>query len=217
MISVLCAFRAPPGSWRDTLRATVEAMWSELDVEFVYGSDGRNYDEPFNAAAALNAARAEAKGDMLLAVGCDLIPPSADDIRQLEADLQTWPWAVLYENTRELSQAATQAVIDGAPVPGPSADDFVSPTCTGIHAMRTEVWDRAGGYDERFDGWGFEDTAMRLVLSTFYRNRPGRGTAVTLWHPRPTDQWSKAGRNDALFRRYQGAVDRGRLQLGVRP
>ena len=42
----------------------------------------------------------------------------------------------------------------------------------GVVLMPRVVWDRIGGYDERFEGWGFEDAAM-LRAAGEYDRLPG--------------------------------------------
>lgn len=61
----------------------------------------------------------------------------------------------------------------------------------GAYVMRKQVWQRLGGMDEGFTGWGGEDDAFTLhaqrelgpILAV-------RGTAYHLWHPTPGRQTS---------------------------
>jgi hypothetical protein len=42
-----------------------------------------------------------------------------------------------------------------------------------------DVWDRVGGYDERFEGWGFEDAAFLIAAGEFDRLS---GPLYHFWH-----------------------------------
>lgn len=74
--------------------------------------------------------------------------------------------------------------------------------------MSRDFFERCGGYDERFRGWGYEDDAFRDVAITFGGEpwRPSRGFLTHFWHPEPNEltwdqpniQW-----NEALHREYK--------------
>lgn len=222
MISILIPFRAPAGSWRDLLRAATAKMWAERGIEPVYGTDGRRTGHPWCAAAAFNDARRRATGDVLLVMGCDHVPPPRAQLDALDAELQTRPWAKLFEATRELSEQTTLSVLDGMPVPpDPLPDEKPMDSCLGIMALRADVWDRLRGFDERFEGWGYEDTALQLELRTHYPQgrAEGVGYVTSLWHPRPADPWADpyTARNAERYGRYERLVELGRLRPGRRP
>lgn len=222
MISVLIPFRAPEGSWRDLLRRTTAKMWAGIGIEPVYGTDGRRDGQPWNCAAALNDARRRATADVLLTIGCDHVPPPLAQLEALDAELQTKPWAKVFEATRELSEQTTLSVIDGMPVPpDPLPDEAPMDASFGVIAIRVEVWDALGGYDEKFEHWGYEDTAVLLELRThFPEGRPeGAGYITSLWHPRPDDPWSlpTTNRNGNRYRHYEHLASLGKLRLGRRP
>lgn len=221
-LSVLIPFRAPEGSWRAALRETTARMWAEIGIEPVYGTDGRREGEPWCAAAAFNDARRRARGDVLAVFGCDHVPPRREFLDDLEAELQTRPWVKVFEATRELTEETTRAVMAGAPVPdAPEPGERPMDSCFGIVAMRAEVWDRLRGYDEKFEGWGYEDTALLLELRTHYPHgrQDGRGHVVSLWHPRYDDPWAlpQTELNRQRYARYEHALSKGRLRPGRRP
>jgi hypothetical protein len=54
----------------------------------------------------------------------------------------------------------------------------------GLLVVSRTAWERVGGYDETFVGWGHEDTHLntRLLLESYWDRIPGM--AWHLWHPR---------------------------------
>lgn len=60
----------------------------------------------------------------------------------------------------------------------------------GLTIVPRAVWDRVGGFDERFIGWGYEDAAFLIAAGEFDRLS---GPAYHFWHPdsstEPTEPW----------------------------
>lgn len=89
--------------------------------------------------------------------------------------------------------------------------------CGGIFVIRADAYQRVGGFDERFLGWGGEDDAMAIKLKAFVPNTTihGRQVAYHLHHPsaRPGFLWFNRGyrANLRLLRQYR-AMSRAQLQ-----
>lgn len=150
-------------------------------------------DGPFSKAAACNAgygvsstaAIALVDADTLVDrgpfLGCvDRVVDGVDVIR---------PFGQLVELDREASRRVHDGVdpsdLDLGDTP-PGRDGETIPICGGIVILRSDAFERAGGMDETFLGWGGEDDALSTALL-----RTGSdcrilsaGRAYHLWHPR---------------------------------
>lgn len=78
----------------------------------------------------------------------------------------------------------------------------------GIWVIRKELWWRAGGMDQRFRGWGYEDNAFYVASETM--NGPTKripGKIHHLHHPRPVGftQTQEYFYNRRLFQSYEKA------------
>jgi hypothetical protein len=168
------------------------------------GADQRHV---FSVARALNDAAERATGDHFLLFGADHVP----DARAIEwacHALRGYSYARIYDRVAYATEAATRLILHGTVLPLEAADWHVHPApCPGVLGVRRAAFEAAGGLDERYEGWGYEDTAF---LDTLARTAAGgvRGTLGPsgyvlreLWHdPGGRDL---EGRNAALYREGQ--------------
>lgn len=79
-----------------------------------------------------------------------------------------------------------------------------APTNGGALAISRVAWERVGGYDPRFTGWGHEDAAFYLATSTLLGD-PIRlpGVMSEINHPKTGRARPEA--DAALYRRYKAA------------
>lgn len=201
-ISVLIPYRGD-GAQRDRLWAHCRKLWDALPVELVIGEESGI--GPFSAAAAFNDAAHKATGDMYILYGADQIP-DWDRIQWAVEQLTTHKWCALYANTAGYDETSTNAILNGAS-PNSVPLGASVPFCTAIIGIRADAWIP---YDERFTGWGVEDSAWRLALETLYGPTPEpTGTLRCLYHPpAPRDQFEQ---NCALMGEYMEAANNGTM------
>ncbi|MGH3584747.1 MAG: glycosyltransferase family 2 protein [Pseudonocardia sp.] len=85
---------------------------------------------------------------------------------------------------RGLSQAGTAAYLGGVQA-AHCATDWAHEWATGgVLVIQPTAWWAAGGMDEAFTGWGFEDTAFRTAADALLGPTvKHEGTITHLWHP----------------------------------
>lgn len=159
---------------------------------------------PFSRATAINRAAAaeEAKdAEVLVIADADIIP----DLRPLEEaigraqEIPHFGLHVPYNCVRHLSKHFTETCIY-------SESDFfrrkftefafhtthTSTSFGGVNVVSRQSFERVGGFDERFVGWGGEDDAFKHSLEVAVgKTHVIPGCITHLWHPttsRETDQ-----------------------------
>jgi hypothetical protein len=108
------------------------------------------------------------------------------------ASHDTQPWVIPYgeKSYYNLNSEASDIILD-CPVsilltrPEEGDYDHELTSWAGLLVMTREAFDNAGGYDERFVGWGWEDNAFQLTMD----RKNGKHVriddfAVHLWHER---------------------------------
>lgn len=201
--SILVPFKGDGGQ-RDRLWDHCRALWDALPYEVCVGHD--DSDGPFNISRAFNDARSMATGDKFVIYGADQLPDRARIEWAIEV-LDTQAWIGIFAQTGHYDHEATEAILAGAN-PDTLPVSAVTPFCIAIIAIRADCW---VPFDERFQGWGSEDTAWRTALESLYGPpRQASGTLRCLHHePAPRDN---AEANYALLREYQHARDAGTMR-----
>lgn len=188
MISVLVPWRTDHGP-RQRAWDYLRPLWEATGHEIVVGVDDGH--GPFNKSRALNRAFAASTGDVVVCMDADGLPP----LPEFDPSL---PWQPLYDHTQYLSREASDEVYSGTD-PWAVTPERTFPMCTSILAIRRDAWP---GMDERFEGWGLEDTALRVTLTRLHGpapEPPKRGFRC-LWHPEAFGDHPEATeRNRLLF------------------
>lgn len=201
--SVLLSYREDSEERRRNYEYVV-SRWEDLGVEVITGR--MNESGPFQMAKMLNRAFLASTGDNVVIYGVDHLPPDAQFLRGVEYHLHAHPWMPLYGKTLELDPGPSVGVRTGLVRPSTELSGALIGQCTGVIAVTREAWKAIGGADERFVGWGYEDTAYRLSLTKIYGNpwRQPTTTLIGLYHPPQPRQGSN---NKALFEEYENAPD----------
>lgn len=218
MIDILMPYR-PATPQRVRLFNAMRIAWGAVDfpVTVCVGRDGdQRSPYPFNLARAANQAFWQSTADIVILHGADHIPPSPQKLSWVVEQLDVHPWVPLYAGTRALGEMETERVLTDVhemrlPL-NPQVYHPVTrmPHCTGIMAFRREAWTTLRGMDERFEGWGCEDTALRLAAEGVFGPPPlPGGDLTTLHHARASRDRFNA--NAGILASYITAHATGRM------
>jgi hypothetical protein len=88
------------------------------------------------------------------------------------------------------------------------AHELVIGACSGVYVTTPRTWERHGGQDERFRGWGFEDAAWYLAHDTLLGAPPVRhvGSVYALHHPAEARAGANYEANVARMEGYRTAA-----------
>lgn len=205
-VTVVVPWR-PDGRHRDAAWSWVSARWRDAfpGWQLLQGAAPAG---PWCKAAAVADALPDAAGEVLVVadadVWCDGVQAAVDAVASGAG------WAVPHLRVHRLTEAATTAVLDGAPLEDrlPLAQrPYTGFAGGGMTVLPRAVYDEVP-LDPRFAGWGQEDEAWALAL-TCLAGDPWRGSAPLwhLWHPpqdRQSRRWGSPASQD-LWRRYHAA------------
>jgi len=189
-VSVIIPYRESD-EWRARSRHYVTVA-----LALTFGLDGSEPEviqaddphESFNRGRAINAGVEQSSGDVLVFADADLwIPPQA--LRYALTVVNEYGMVVPFDNLIGLGPEATEMVYAGADpsqvwAAGHVELDWRRRSVGGCNVLRRDVFETVGGFDERFAGWGSEDSAFEAAVSTLGGPVgwvPAR--AVHLYHP----------------------------------
>jgi len=77
--------------------------------------------------------------------------------------------------------------------------------CSGINIFTPLAWELIGGGDEKFNGWGYEDTAMNyahnIIHGSYYISHVGK--TIKTWHDLQSRDDVNAQNNKLLYNFYE--------------
>lgn len=227
--TVVLVPRRSDGGWRDQLWAHCRPLWDARGWSIYEGHHGAD-EGKFNRSAAINrAAHAAGEWDQAFIIDGDVI---AGDDQIHEALDRTRRWGVLtfaYAAYWTLTKRATTQLISRGRLDGDwhKQATFVAVNMSSsIECVPRTLWDEVGGFDETFDGWGWEDVAFMFACAAMRGGRFDRtaGEVWHLWHPHSTTDRNRevADANEArcqpyIDARYDREAMRAVLAMPGRP
>lgn len=180
---ILVPRRADNGH-RDRLWLFCKEYWSGLGYP-IY--EGDHLEGPFNRSAGVNlAARLAGDWDTALVIDADVIV----DLHNVEQGIvlaeHTGRQVFPFRDYRALNNAGALKVMEGFKGGWmPYVKQTFRDNRSACFAIPRTCWDRIGGFDERFVGWGYEDVAFSYATSAAAGNYLRlSGDLWHLWHPK---------------------------------
>lgn len=169
---------------RDRLWTFAHHHWSQLfpTWEIVEGFHDQG---PFNRSAAINAAaRTAGDWDVAVIIDADVLADRDPVIAAVELAAATGRMVLGYHERISLNPHGTTKVMAGftGGWKGPSmvAREHLD-SCSSCVVVRRDLFDAAGGFDEAFVGWGWEDVCARITFETL-SGQPMVKIAGSLFH-----------------------------------
>jgi glycosyltransferase involved in cell wall biosynthesis len=204
-ISILIPFRANVNQIQ-RLRNVIwlKRYWKAQlpSAEIIIGKDSQT-DRPFSKSVAVNNAASKAKGDIFVIVDADgfidadSVIYCANEIRAAEKKGKAL-WFVPYRMFYRMTEAASTKLLAsdpanpckfGQPLESQHILGDTDPAYGHWYGAMIQICSRkafytVGGWDERFVGWGGEDSAAMRAMDTLYglhKTLPGQ--VLHIWHP----------------------------------
>lgn len=181
---------------------------------------GESPDGPFNRSAAINHAAAQADWDIAIISDADtVVPPRQLRAAHARASLDDRLCAA-FTSVAELTQVSTEHLLTTGDVNLCTLEiehlrTIDIETQSSVLVCNRFLWDKIGGFDEKFVSWGGEDNAF-WKAATIVGGSPHRifGHAFHLWHEWASDRGRRNAEyqaNLARWHRYQRARNASQL------
>ena len=157
---------------------------------------------PWARAAALNSAsRAAGEWEIALVADADTVLDPTAVSRTLKRVRWTRGAARPHDHRFMLNRRASKKFVQtGEILPEHLGSDAPGGGALVVHR---EAFERVGGYDEQFVGWGYEDSAMNIALATTSRWERIPGVSYHLNHGIPNFLSAPARANRAILEGYR--------------
>ena len=173
--------------------------------------EGHHDEGPFNASAARNAAaRLAGDWDVAVFVDADTVMLDHASVRSaVDLAASSGQFVRPFTNYWMLDQRGAASLMETGKRPVSGIRRLGEAAHGGVNVIPRKLWDAIGGYDERFKGWGSEDTAVELAGRVIGGFAQIPGDVYHLWHPKSADRDPSAPAfqaNVALRGRYEAAT-----------
>lgn len=209
-ISILIPYK-PDGEYRDKTWVWVRKRYEALmpNAEICVGTCDT---ELFSRSAAVNNAAKLATRDIFIIADIDLIF-DLNQIAKAILSLTEYTWIIPYTTLNYLTLNQTkklQALNPSINIGSINFSDYKERDCKfiygGMSIVPRECFQKVGGFDERFKGWGCEDDAFQRSLDALCG--PHKRIKTALWHmyhpPAPKNNHQQ---NKDLLNKFYGSKE----------
>jgi len=147
--------------------------------------EGHHDHGEFSRACALNTAAGAAwDAEVLVVMDSDTVVAPEQIASAVDIARATGIVTFAFGRYVGLTEPGTAKILDGYDGTWePFVDLEFENTASSCLAVRRDLWETVGGFDERFVGWGFEDVAFSLACQSIGGGMHRvEGTAWHLWH-----------------------------------
>lgn len=207
-VTVAIPFRASGSRMR---RVNFEYLYGKMEewfpeYELMVVDSGHKI---FDRSATRNEAVRQASGDVVVLCDADTVPqPGVIEDAIVGAD-QDGRLHLPYTVFRGLTRTGTRQVLEkGADPHAIKPLETATWSIGGVWVTRKDSWWNAGGMDERFKGWAYEDNAYFAASNTLNGQTVRHEGFIThLFHPRAADLLvtPEYRFNKELYERYEAA------------
>jgi hypothetical protein len=212
-VALLVPRRCDDG-WRDDLWRFASAWWAVTFADWTL-VEGVHDGNPFNRSAAVNAAAARAGDwDVAVVIDADVVTYPNPVRTAVRIAAATDDLVLAFDKRAHVRRDVTERIVDGERVADLDlcVDHVEHSIWSGCVAVNRALWDRVGGFDERFVGYGFEDIGFVFACWAAL-GRPHvtlSNRLFHLWHPsaKPPDGDPLYEANRSLCDGYRDAAAR---------
>jgi len=196
-ISIILPYRPDNGYHDKNFKYVYKLLKSHYpDSEMIIGKNECG-GTLFNRSNAVNNGVTESSNNILMLYDVDAILPQINVQRSL-ASLETYPMIFPYDKFWLLSKRVSRKIINGMRYSFSSLPNDRGVTQlvkegkigAAVQLVTRDAFDSVGGFNEDFEGWGFEDVYFNFKMIKKYPLGEGiwgkwldEGDIFHLWHP----------------------------------
>jgi hypothetical protein len=138
----------------------------------------------WSRSEALNRAAARSRWDVALILDADTTFAHYSQIEQaLMRAGESGTYVAAHDALYYLTEEGTEQALRGLPVARCEHDENQTTSWLDGIAIRRDLWDKVGGFDERFRGWGYQGMAFMCSCSRLVAKERVPGGIYHLAHP----------------------------------
>lgn len=162
----------------------------------------------FNVSEARNRGCLQAINDgvdILMVIDADTVPTKTGVEKAIKSAESGE--LVMSKGYIRLNENETVDILSGKDRPKAFGEKVLQNTPGGLWVMPAEVFTTLNGWDERFIGWGYEDTSFQVAYRKIYKRKVRRvkTALLSLWHSRRNLTIDSYLRNESRYLEYKRA------------